>query len=106
VDAGEFPKVLRMRSRGLARERARWLRAFLAVVIRPRLWWTAARQALRVARPRWWRRAPFLPIPDAAYLRFRLETAYGDVVAPRPADLVAYLEWCGAAPPPRSRRRR
>ena len=106
MDAGGFPKVPLVRSRGLARDGARWLLAFLAVVIRPRLWWTAARQAVRVARPRWWRRAPFLPIPDAAYLRFRLETAYGDVIAPRPADLVAYLEWCGERPKPRSRRHR
>ena len=29
--------------------------------------------------------------PTAAYLRFRLETAYGVVAAPEPADLVAYL---------------
>jgi hypothetical protein len=52
-----------------------------------------------MARPNWWRRAPFLPIPNADYVRFRLETAYGNpavgrVVAPRPADLIAYLEWC------------
>ena len=71
-----------------------WIRAFLAVVIRPRLWLTAARQATRIARPRWWKHSPFLPLPDAGYLRFRLETAYGEVVAPRPADLVSYLEWC------------
>ena len=84
-----------MRSAGFA--------SFLAVVVRPRLWWVAVRQAARIARPRWWRRAPFLPIPDADYLRFRLETAYGEVIAPRPADLVAYLEWCAEAPQPGSR---
>jgi hypothetical protein len=72
--------------------------ALVAVAVRPRLWWVAARQALRIARPRWWQRAPFLPIPDAEYLRFRLETAYGDAIAPRPADLVAYLEWCRERP--------
>jgi hypothetical protein len=72
--------------------------AVLALAIRPRLWWVAARQALRIARPRWWTRAPFLPLPDADYLRFRLETAYGEAVAPQPADLVAYLEWCAALP--------
>ena len=73
-----------------------WIRAFLAVVARPHLWPIAARQALRIARPRWWARPPFLPVPDADYLRFRLETAYGATIAPRPADLVAYLEWCRA----------
>jgi hypothetical protein len=70
------------------------MRAFFAIALRPRLWWVAVRQAARIARPNWWRRAPFLPIPNADYLRFRLETAYGAVVAPKPADLVSYLEWC------------
>jgi hypothetical protein len=71
-----------------------WLRAFLAVLARPHLWPVAVRQAARIARPRWWTHAPFLPLPDAGYLRFRLETAYGESVAPKPADLVSYLEWC------------
>jgi hypothetical protein len=90
----------------IARDGYGWLRAFLAIVIRPGLWWVALRQSLRIARECWWRRAPFLPIPDGDYLRFRLETAYGVVTAPRPADLVAYLEWCaGAAQTARGRRR-
>jgi hypothetical protein len=75
-----------------------WVRTILAVVIRPQLWLVAMRQAARVARPRWWRHLPFLPLPDKGYLRFRLETAYGDRVAPRPADLVSYLEWCRSQP--------
>jgi len=76
---------------------ASWLRAFLAVVVRPRLWWPALRQLARIARPQWWRRAPFLPVPPAGYLRFRLETAYGSVTAPPPRDLVAYIDWCSDA---------
>ena len=54
------------------------------------------RQALRLARPGWWRRPPFLPLPDPAYLRFRMETAYGGAgdQPPRSADLVTYLRWC------------
>jgi hypothetical protein len=71
-----------------------WIRAFLAIAARPHLWLIAARQAMRIARPRWWRHLPFLPLPDAGYLRFRLETAYGEMVAPNPDDLVSYLEWC------------
>jgi hypothetical protein len=78
----------------LSREYPAWTRAFLAVAARPRLWAIAARQTTRIARPRWWKHSPFLPIPDAAYLRFRLETAYGETVAPAPADLISYLEWC------------
>jgi hypothetical protein len=69
----------------------------LAIVVRPRLWWPAVRQVARIARPHWWRRAPFLPIPPLGYLRFRLETAYGSVTAPAPRDLVAYIDWCSVA---------
>lgn len=39
---------------------------------------------------------PFLPIPDRAYLRFRLETQYGADGAPAPRDLATYLRWCRA----------
>ncbi|MGI9120920.1 MAG: hypothetical protein ACR2G7_12510 [Acidimicrobiales bacterium] len=69
--------------------------AVVAVAARPGLWSTAAGQLVRLAPTGWWRRWPPLPRPDAAYLRFRLQTAYGDAVAaPEPADVVTYLEWC------------
>jgi hypothetical protein len=77
----------------------RWLvRAVVAVVARPPLWGTGLRQAARLARPGWWRRPPFLPLPAPGYLRFRLETAYGGTgeAPPDAADLVAYLRWCRA----------
>lgn len=75
---------------------ARWLlRAAAAVAARPALWVTAVVQLLRLARPGWWRRPPFLPSPDREYLRFRLVTMYGDPEhAPEPADVVTYLDWC------------
>lgn len=66
----------------------------VAVAARPRLWPTAVRQVARLARPGWWRRPPFLPLPPVAYLRFRLQTQYGDERAPDPADVVSYLAWC------------
>ena len=66
----------------------------VAVVVRPHLWSTAVRQGFRLARPGWWRRAPFLPVPDADYLAFRLETQYGADGRPDPRDLVTYFEWC------------
>lgn len=69
------------------------VRAVLAVLIRPWLWVTAVRQVFRLARPGWWRRSPFLPLPDEDYMRFRLETQYGDERTPAPEDLVTYLEW-------------
>lgn len=72
-----------------------WGRAVLAVARRPSLWATGARQVLRLARPGWWRRPPFLPRPDPAYLAFRLQTMYGDAARPPGAgEVVAYLEWC------------
>jgi hypothetical protein len=78
---------------------ARWLvRTLLVVLARPRLWGIAIRQSLRLARPGWWRRPPFLPVPDAAYLRFRLLTMYGSDQEPDPADIVPYLEWCRSWP--------
>jgi hypothetical protein len=63
---------------------------------RPDLWPAAARQAVRLVPRRWWRRPPFLPLPDRGWLRFRLEAQYGgDGTGPvRPEDLVAFLEWC------------
>jgi len=79
---------------------ARWLwRATAAVLVRPSLWGTAVRQVAVLAAPGWWRRAPRLPLPDADYLRFRLQTAYGDPDrAPEPEDVVTYLHWCRAWP--------
>jgi hypothetical protein len=70
-------------------------RSIVLVLTRPHLWSTAVRQVGRLARPGWWRRAPFLPVPDPDYLQFRLETQYG-AAEPDPRDLVTYLEWCRA----------
>ena len=71
-----------------------------AVASRPSLWPTALRQLARMTPPRWWTRRPFLPIPDADYLRFRLETQYGPVSESagvmEPGDVVVYLRWCQA----------
>jgi len=70
-----------------------WFQCSVAVARRPRLWLPAIRQFLRAVPSRWWSRPPFLPLPDRAYLRFRVETAYG-TATPRVADVVRYLEWC------------
>ncbi len=75
------------------------LRAAVAVLARPELWTTAVRQVILLAADRWWTRPPFLPLPDPAYLRFRLQTAYGDGDrSPEPRDVVTYLHWCRAWP--------
>ena len=75
--------------------RSWWGGAGRALLVRPGLWATAVRQVFVLAVPGWWRRWPPLPVPDPAYLRFRLVTAYGDPDRdPEPADVVTYLRWC------------
>lgn len=70
-------------------------RVAAAVLARPRLWPTALRQVLVLAPSGWWRRWPPLPRPDPEWLRFRLQTQYGDPDhPPSPGDVVAWLEWC------------
>jgi len=42
----------------------------------------------------WYRKPPFLPIPPRDYVRWRLETAYGDAdVVPPGGELARYLKW-------------
>jgi len=70
-----------------------------ALLPRPTLWPTAVRVARRTARRGWWRRPPFLPVPSVEYVRFRLQTNYGDSAAtPTTDDVVQYLMWCRAWP--------
>jgi len=78
----------------------RWtLGVTAAVARRPDLWSTAVRQVGRLAPTGWWRQAPYLPLPDPAYLHFRMVTAYGGQGGePHPADVVTYLHWCKAWP--------
>jgi len=72
------------------------LQTFVQVVRRPRLWLTAVRQLWRIRRSDWYRKLPFLPVPDTAYLNFRIYTAYGDEGGQQkiPIDVITYLEWC------------
>ncbi len=50
----------------------------------------------------WHRRPPFLPLPSASFLRWRLDTAYGDPSARPPMDEAErFLRWAS-----RMRRRR
>jgi hypothetical protein len=53
----------------------------------------------RFRRRGWWRRAPFLPLPDRTYLRWRMHTAYGehDVVPPA-QDVIRYARWAVRKP--------
>jgi hypothetical protein len=73
-----------------------WLGVALAILVRPGLWWPTLRQCARLAPNRWWRRPPFLPIPDAGVVAFRLATAYGERGTATAADVLRYLRWCAS----------
>ncbi len=60
----------------------------------PTVLWAIATGAFRFARRGWWHRAPFLPLPDERYWRFRMETAYGDEHATAgPDDVAEAARW-------------
>ncbi|MEI2639693.1 MAG: hypothetical protein V9F03_11975 [Microthrixaceae bacterium] len=74
--------------------------AVVVILGHPDLWLTAIRQAFRLVPNRWWTRRPFLPVPDAGYMHFRLVTAYGGDGEGQvdPNDLITYLRWCRSWP--------
>jgi hypothetical protein len=48
----------------------------------------------RIRATDWWRRAPFLPLPDRAYWRFRLATATGSPTgSPDVREMVEFAKW-------------
>lgn len=75
-----------------------WLRLALRLALRslrrPRLAIELLRIAWRFRSTTWYRRFPFLPIPDSTYLRWRMYTAYGDYNAVPPVtDVERYARW-------------
>jgi hypothetical protein len=75
-----------------------WTRLTFALTLRalrnPALGAALVRVAWRFRRRHWYRRAPFLPLPDRTYLRWRMLTAYGDPGAVPPVDDIArYARW-------------
>lgn len=57
------------------------------------------RVAWRFRRRGWWHRAPFLPVPDRTYLRWRMHTAYGAYDTVPPADdVIRYARWAVREP--------
>ncbi len=70
-------------------------RDMLGVALRRPTAWPALLGLAWAARRRgWWRRPPFLPLPPASYLRWRMETAYGAADAAAPLEeTVRYLRW-------------
>ena len=66
-----------------------WIRLVLAIAPRAVLWPPLAADLLRVA-------FPFLPVPSRDYVRWRMQTAYGDEDAvPPAADVIRYARWVG-----------
>lgn len=69
-------------------------RVIARCLVRPRLLLLLIGAAWRFRRRGWYRRAPFLPLPAADYMRWRMHTAFGTESGMLAvADLEAYLEW-------------
>jgi hypothetical protein len=48
----------------------------------------------RFRRRDWYKRIPFLPLPDGEYVRWRMHTAYGrDDAVPPANDVIRYARW-------------
>ena len=63
-------------------------------VVNPRLALDLVRTAWAFRRRDWWRRAPWLPLPDRTYLRWRMYTAYADENAVPPMiDVIRFARW-------------
>jgi hypothetical protein len=81
----------------------RWLGLTLTLtaraITRPRLAAALLRIAWRFRARGWYRRFPFLPLPDPTYVRWRMYTAYGatDAVPPAP-DVERYALWAAHYP--------
>jgi hypothetical protein len=70
------------------------LRLALRAAVRPRLGLDLLRLAWSFRARDWYRHPPFLPVPPAEYLRWRMFTAYGDADAVPPvADVVRFARW-------------
>ena len=68
--------------------------AVIAVLVRPWLWPTAVGAMVAMAPRGWWKRPPFLPIPDGEVVRWRVTTAYGQPdMALESDDVLSYLRW-------------
>jgi hypothetical protein len=66
----------------------------LRAVVSPRLAVDLMRTGWAFRRRNWWRTAPFLPVPDRTYLRWRMYTAYGAEDAVPPVDdVVRFARW-------------
>lgn len=80
-----------------------WLRLSLRLALRgvmnPRVGSDLLRVAWRFRSLNWYRRFPFLPLPDAMYVRWRMHTAYGSYDAvPSVNEVERYARWAVTEP--------
>lgn len=80
------------------RFRGSWSALTMALALRaitsPRLALDLLRTAWAFRRRGWLHRAPFLPVPDGIYLRWRMYTAYGHEAAVPPVeDVIRFARW-------------
>jgi hypothetical protein len=70
------------------------LQLALRALVNPRLAVDLLRTGWAFRRREWWRKSPFIPLPDRAYLRWRMYTAYADEDAVPPADdVIRFARW-------------
>lgn len=63
-------------------------------LVNPRLGVDLLRTAWAFRRRGWHTRAPFLPLPDPVYLRWRMYTAYADETAIPPVEhVIRFARW-------------
>ena len=75
------------------------VRLLIRCVIHPSLALDLLRVAWRFRSRGWYRRPPFLPLPDRTYLAWRMHTAYGDHHAVPPVDdIERYARWARRIP--------
>ncbi|MDK1018072.1 MAG: hypothetical protein QGD89_01525 [Actinomycetota bacterium] len=73
-------------------------RTFAAILVRPVLWPTAVGAVFAFAPRFWWKRAPFLPLPDRSVMAWRVTTAFAHPdMTLASSDVVSYLQWRRAA---------
>lgn len=71
----------------------------LRCVKHPSLAMDLVRVAWRFRARDWYRRPPFLPVPDRTYMAWRMYTAFGDRHAiPSADDVARYARWASKTP--------
>lgn len=75
-----------------------WIRLALRLagraIVNPRVAVDLLAAVWAFRRRHWWRKPPFLPLPDRTYLRWRMYTAYADESAVPPIDdVIRFARW-------------